>query len=57
VLDNDTAETLHARIQQAEWELYSPAVERVATGQIKITGRRCVAVTESTSPNVFVRVR
>jgi phosphoribosylglycinamide formyltransferase-1 len=40
VLDNDTAATLHARIQQAEWELYPRAVETVALGKVKVQGRR-----------------
>jgi phosphoribosylglycinamide formyltransferase-1 len=41
VLDNDTAATLHARIQQSEWELYPRAVEMVAVGKMKVQGRRC----------------
>jgi phosphoribosylglycinamide formyltransferase 1 len=41
VLDNDTASTLHARIQQAEWELYPRAVEKVALGRVEVQGRRC----------------
>jgi phosphoribosylglycinamide formyltransferase-1 len=41
VLDHDTPATLHARIQQAEWELYPRAVEMVALGQVKVQGRRC----------------
>jgi phosphoribosylglycinamide formyltransferase-1 len=41
VLDNDTASTLHARIQQAEWELYPRAIEKVALGRFKVQGRRC----------------
>jgi phosphoribosylglycinamide formyltransferase 1 len=44
VLDNDTAETLHARIQQAEWQLYPPTVEVVALGRVKVIGRRCFSV-------------
>lgn len=44
VLDGDTAETLHARIQQAEWELYPPTVERVALGRVQVTGRRCLGI-------------
>jgi phosphoribosylglycinamide formyltransferase-1 len=42
VLDGDTAESLHARIQEAEWLLYPPTVERVALGTVKVVGRRCV---------------
>lgn len=41
VLDGDTPETLHARIQQAEWQLYPPTIERVALGRVKVIGRRC----------------
>jgi phosphoribosylglycinamide formyltransferase-1 len=43
VLDNDTPESLHARIQEAEWQLYSPTIEQVALGTVKVIGRRCVA--------------
>lgn len=41
VLDDDTAATLHARIQQAEWDLYPRTVEKVALGQVRVSGRRC----------------
>jgi folate-dependent phosphoribosylglycinamide formyltransferase PurN len=41
VLDKDTAETLHARIQQAEWELYPRALADVALGKVRVQGRRC----------------
>lgn len=41
VLDEDRAETLHRRIQEAEWELYPKAVEQVALGKVKVTGRKC----------------
>jgi phosphoribosylglycinamide formyltransferase-1 len=40
VLDKDTAETLHARIQQAEWELYPRALADLARGKIGVQGRR-----------------
>ncbi|HEX7858911.1 MAG TPA: phosphoribosylglycinamide formyltransferase [Verrucomicrobiae bacterium] len=43
VLDDDTAATLHARIQMAEWDLYPKAVESVALGRVRIEGRRCFA--------------
>lgn len=43
VLDTDTAQSLHARIQQAEWELYPPTIERVALGKVRVEGRRCLA--------------
>jgi phosphoribosylglycinamide formyltransferase 1 len=41
VHDDDTAATLHARIQQAEWDLYPKAVEQVALKRVRIEGRRC----------------
>jgi phosphoribosylglycinamide formyltransferase-1 len=44
VLDNDSAETLHARIQQAEHTLYPEAIAALASGKIKVAGRRCVRV-------------
>jgi phosphoribosylglycinamide formyltransferase-1 len=42
VLNDDTAQTLHARIQEAEWILYPEAVRSLATGKVKVQGRRCV---------------
>jgi len=40
VLDNDTAETLHQRIQVAEHELYPWCVAAIARGEISVQGRR-----------------
>jgi len=42
VLDGDTAESLHARIQQAEWDLYPKTVELAALGRVSVHGRRCL---------------
>ena len=42
VLDDDTPETLHQRIQAAEHELYPACVGLIARGQIEIRGRRAV---------------
>lgn len=42
VLDDDTPETLHARIQAAEHELYPLCVGAIARGQIRVEGRRVV---------------
>lgn len=39
VLDGDTAESLHARIQVAERELYPAAVAAIARGEVKVRGR------------------
>ena len=43
VHDDDNPATLHARIQQAEWDLYPKAVESVALGRVIVEGRRCFA--------------
>jgi len=40
VLDNDTAETLHQRIQVAEHELYPRCVGAIARHEISVQGRR-----------------
>jgi phosphoribosylglycinamide formyltransferase-1 len=40
VLDNDTAEKLHARIHAAEHELYPKCVAAIARGEISVIGRR-----------------
>jgi phosphoribosylglycinamide formyltransferase-1 len=42
VLDNDTPENLHARIQAAEHELYPKCVGAVARGELSVQGRRVV---------------
>jgi phosphoribosylglycinamide formyltransferase-1 len=42
VLDGDTAETLHERIQQAERRVYPRAIAGLARGEIKIKGRQTV---------------
>lgn len=44
VLDSDTAETLHARIQAAEHELYPAAIRALAQGRLEVRGRRVVTV-------------
>jgi phosphoribosylglycinamide formyltransferase-1 len=40
VLDGDTAESLHARIQLAERELFPAAIARLARGEVVVLGRR-----------------
>ena len=40
VLDNDTAESLHARIQEAERRLYPRAVAALARGEVRTKGRQ-----------------
>lgn len=44
VLDDDTAETLHARIQVAEHELYPACVAVLARGAVRVEGRRARAL-------------
>jgi phosphoribosylglycinamide formyltransferase 1 len=41
VLEGDTAETLHARIQIAERELYPRALRLVAEDKLRVQGRKC----------------
>lgn len=43
VLDGDTAATLHARIQVEEHEAYPAALRLIASGQLRIEGRRVLA--------------
>lgn len=40
VFDNDTAQTLHARIQVEEHHIYPEAVRMIAEGRLRIEGRR-----------------
>jgi len=40
VEDNDTPETLHDRIQQAEHELYPRCIAAIARGELRVNGRR-----------------
>lgn len=42
VTDDDTAETLAARILELEHRLYIEAVKRIASGEIRIEGRRVI---------------
>jgi phosphoribosylglycinamide formyltransferase-1 len=42
VLDADTPETLHQRIQKAEHELYPECVAKIANGSIRVEGRRVI---------------
>jgi phosphoribosylglycinamide formyltransferase-1 len=44
VLDNDTPETLHQRIQAAEHTLYPRCVAAIARGQVTIQGRRVIGI-------------
>lgn len=44
VHDNDTAESLHARIQACEHKIYPSALQRLASGRLRLAGRRMLAV-------------
>jgi phosphoribosylglycinamide formyltransferase-1 len=44
VIDNDTAESLAARILEHEHALYVEAVRQIAAGEIEIVGRRVLSV-------------
>ena len=50
VMDNDTAETLHERIQAAEHELYPRCVGAIARGEIIVQGRHVVNKASSLNP-------
>jgi phosphoribosylglycinamide formyltransferase-1 len=45
VLDDDTPEKLHARIQAAEHALYPKTIAALASGNIRIAGRRALGIT------------
>jgi phosphoribosylglycinamide formyltransferase-1 len=47
VLDDDTAETLAARILQEEHRIYSEAIALVLSGEYRIEGRRVIRVPSS----------
>jgi phosphoribosylglycinamide formyltransferase-1 len=42
VLDNDTPESLHARVHATEHELYPKCVGAIARGEISVVGRRVI---------------
>ena len=42
VLDEDTPETLHQRIQAAEHGLYPKCVAALASGEVRVSGRRVI---------------
>ena len=47
VLDGDSAESLHARIQEVECRLYPNVLAELARGRIKVENRRCVQARSS----------
>ena len=46
-MDEDTADTLSARILKEEHKIYSEAIELVLSGKYKIAGRRVLGVSAS----------
>ncbi len=46
VLDDDTADTLSARILKEEHRIYTEAINIVLSGKFRIEGRRVVLVSE-----------
>lgn len=44
VLDEDSPETLHARIQTVEHALYPAVISAMAKGLIRVEGRRCLGL-------------
>lgn len=50
VLDNDTSETLHRRIQLAEHELYPRCIAAIARGELEVRGRRVLWRTGGIEP-------
>ncbi len=42
ILTGDTPETLHQRIQEAEWKLYPEAVGALARGEVQVAGRQTI---------------
>ncbi len=42
VLDDDTPETLHRRIQESEWSLYPEVISGFAKAEISVSGRKVI---------------
>ena len=49
VLDDDTPETLHARIQVQEHSAYPEALQQIAAGQAQIVGRKVILASAAKS--------
>ena len=50
VLDDDTAETLAARVFEAECEAYPEAIQLIAQGRVKVEGRKVRVLADGDSP-------
>jgi phosphoribosylglycinamide formyltransferase-1 len=49
VLDDDTPDRLHQRIQEAERILYPRVISTLASGKIRLFGRRCISTATNSS--------
>ncbi len=54
ILDNDTEDSLSARILKQEHKIYSRAIQLYAEGRLKIEGRRVVAADNRQSADEFL---
>jgi phosphoribosylglycinamide formyltransferase 1 len=54
VRDDDTSETLAARILEVEHRIYPAALSLLATGKIRIEGDVCKTVGSSASENFLI---
>jgi phosphoribosylglycinamide formyltransferase-1 len=54
VYDDDTAETLNARILKQEHKIFSQAIQLYAEGRLKIQGRRVLTEGFSKAPDAFM---
>ena len=54
VYDEDTADTLNARILKQEHKIYSQAIQLYAAGKIKIQGRRVLTPGHPQGPDAFM---
>jgi len=54
VYDDDTADTLNARILKQEHKIYSQAIQMYAKGQLEIQGRRVLAKGVPQAPDSFM---
>jgi len=54
ILDNDTEDTLSARILKQEHKIYSRAIQLYAEGRVRIEGRRVIVTNNRTETDEFL---
>jgi phosphoribosylglycinamide formyltransferase-1 len=54
VLDNDTEDSLSARILKQEHKIYSRAIQLFAEGRLRVEGRRVLVTGGSTDADAFL---